>query len=979
MIVAFMLPFSLLMAQDIRVSGTVTDASNGESLPGVTVLVKGTTNGTITGINGEYELSVPSGAILVFSSIGFSSVEVAASQTVDVALKADVTNLEEVVVTGLASSVKRSNLANAVTTVSGDKLTGTTKAQSVDQALFGKIPGANVKITSGAPGGGTSVQLRGLSTISNGNSQPLYIIDGVYVNNSATTTGISVANQAGSGTGRGLQDDIANRLANINPDDIASIEVLKGPSAAAIYGTRANAGVIIINTKKGKSGETKIKFTQEFGYNEALNLLGPAGWDQAKINNSFASTAAVRLPLFNSGRNVDWEDEIYGERGLISNTAISLSGGTDKTRFFISLGTRSEDGIIKNTGFDRNSIRTNIDHKVSDFFDFSVQSNYVNSVSDRGFTGNQNSTGASLGYTLAFAPPYADYFPNEDGIYPDNPFFSENPLALRDLATNRNTVNRFIQSFNANFNLLQREDSYLKFQVQGGVDYLSSSSLVHLPETLQFQRNAANPGDVIQGRNNQLNTNLQVFLNYNKFINDFNLNTSVGVVRLSQEGEELLVRGQGLSNGLQRANTATIQSIAREFNSEAIDFGYVAQQEVNFRDQIIVTGGVRFDRSTLNLDQDKFYAFPKASMALNLHNFDFYNVSAISQLKLRAAYGETGGLPSFGRTFIPLNNVFAGSSSGQTLATTSVDPNLNPERAKEMEFGVDLGLFDGKFGIEATYYVKTVEDLIENLVPAGSTGITSILSNVGDLENKGFELALVGSPVRNENFEWNAFVNFWTVQTELTRFDVPTFTRGGFGAGLGTYEFAQGQSPTTIVGTPELVDADGNGTGRFTVYGDAQPDYQMAFGSDFKFFKNFTFSFLFHRSKGNDVINLSAFLTDLGGTTPDWNGDADGDGTPNGQDRAPDASRFVEDGSYWKLREVGLYYTLPSSTVDNLFNGYIEGIKIGASGNNLLLWSDYTSYDPEVSQFSQDPVASSVEVTPFPSSRRVMFHINIDL
>jgi TonB-linked SusC/RagA family outer membrane protein len=977
LVLAFMVPISFLMAQDVRVSGTVTDASSGEPLPGVTVLVKGTTNGTITGINGEYELSVPAGSTIVFTSIGFASQEVAASEAGNISMRTDVTNLDEVVVTGLASSVKRSNLANAVTTVSGDQLSGTTKAQSVDQALFGKIPGANIKISSGAPGGGTSVQLRGLSTISNGNSQPLYIIDGVYVNNNSISTGISALNQAGTGTGQGLQDDISNRLSDINPDDIASIEVLKGPSAAAIYGTRANAGVIIINTKRGKEGETKVRFTQEFGYNQALNLLGSASWTQAKIDTLFGGSQ-LRTDLFNTGRNIDWEEEIYGEKGAITNTAISVSGGNAKTKFFISAGSRSEDGIIKNTGFERNSVRLNLDHKLSDRIELTSQSNYINSISDRGFTGNQNNTGASLGYTLAFAPPYADYFPDENGVYPSNPFFSENPIALRDLGTNRNTVNRFIQSFSVNYNIIQTDDSFLKFQAQGGVDYTSGSSLVHLPENLQFQSNAANPGDVMQGRYNQINTNLQFFLNYNRNFNDINSNTSIGVVKLSQKSEEALIRGQGLSNGLQRANSATVQSIQREFNTEAVDFGYVIQEELNYRDQIIVTGGIRFDRSTLNLDQEKFYAFPKASAAFNIHNFDFFSVAPVSQFKLRVAYGETGGLPRFGSTFTQLNNVFVGPSSGQTLATTTVDPNLAPETAQEIEFGADFGFMDGRIGLEATYFVKTVQDLIESFVPAGSTGITSILSNVGDLENKGIELSLVGSPIKTDNFEWNAYVNFWTINTELTRFDVPSFTRGGFGAGLGTYEFAEGQSPTTIVGTPELTDADGNGTGRFTVYGDAQPDYQIGIGSNLRIMKNFNVNFLFHHSKGNDVINLTSFLTDLGGTTPDFNGDDDNDGLVNGRDRAPDASAFIEDGTYWKLRELGVYYTVPQSIIDNTFNGFVEGIKIGASGNNLFLWSDYSSYDPEVSQFSQDAVASSVEVTPFPSSRRVMFHINID-
>ncbi len=990
------LSFHLANAQSFQLTGTVNDATTGEGLVGVNIVEKGTTNGTITDIDGNYRLTVSqNNAVLVFSSIGFISKEITVSSsqsTLNMDLDEDVTNLEEIVVTGLASSIKRSNLANAVSTVSADELMGTTKAQTVDNALYGKLTGATIKSNGGAPGGGSAVQLRGLSTISNGNSQPLYIIDGVYVNNTSIQTGISSANGAGSGQSARLQDDIANRLADINPDDIESIEVLKGSSAAAIYGTRANAGVIIIRTKRGKQGKTRVSVNQEFGFNKAVNLLGFATWDQQKIDDFFGGSAQRTTDLA-SGRNIDLEEEIYGETGFITNTSVTVSGGNDKTTFFINGSTRDEDGIIDRTGFSRHSVRANIEHKISDRVTISTTSNYLNTSTDRSFNGNQNGTGASFGYNLSFTPPYADLLPDENGVYPDNPYFSENPFALRDLATNNSKINRFIQSFDLGISILQTDRSFLKFTIQGGLDYLNSNTFVHLPEVMQFQRNAQNPGDVFQGKSDQLNTNLQAFLIYNTNVNTINFNTQIGVTKLTENREGSIIRGQGLLNGQTNANTATVQTIFQQSDLEVRDVGLIAQEEINWEDKIIATLGVRLDKSTLNLDQDKFYVFPKASIAFNIANFDFWNVPSINQLKIRAAYGETGGLPTFGTTFTQLNNVFIGGTSGNTLSTSSVDPNLEPETAREIELGFDLGFLNGRGLLEFTYYDKDVKDLIEFLVPANSTGITQITTNAGDLQNTGIEIALSGSPVKTSNFEWFGRVNWWKNDTEITRWDVPASTRGGFGAGLGTYLLEEGFSPTTIVGTP--FDGENN---RFTVYGDAQPDFQISFFNQISFLKNFDFSFVLHHSKGNDNINLSEFLWDLGGTAPDWNDFTlyanepatlpNGDPNPlfeqnNGNGRVADwgnngAGVWVQDASFWKLREVGLYYTLPASVVQSTFKGFVEKVKLGISGNHVFISSDYRSYDPEVSQFTQDPIASSVEVTPFPSARRLMFHLNID-
>jgi len=971
------------MAQ-FTVTGSVQDDS-GEPLIGVSIVIKGTTTGTATDLDGGFELRIPNGseATLMFSYTGYKTLETDVSRsnnTANVVLEEDFAKLDEVVVTGLASGVKRSNSGIAVATVSGDELTENTTAQTLDNALYGKVPGVLMQSNSGAPGGGISMQLRGISTLGAGSSQPLYIVDGVYVDNSSIRTGRTQVSGASGGQSAATQDGAANRIADLNPDDIANIEVLKGPSAAAIYGTRANAGVIIITTKKGEAGKTKISLSQDIGMAQGQNFVNFDTWDEEKIVNFFGADAAgPQLDALRAaqaeGRVTDWEEFFYGEQPLLSNTNLRISGGNQKTQFYVSGGIQSEDGIIKNTGFDRYSIRANVDHRISDNIRISVNSNYVNSKSDRGFTGNQNNTGGSLGYSIAYTPSYADLFPDEAGNYPNNPYFNDNPIAIRDLGVNEQRVDRFITAAALDIDLLQTSNSFLKFKMNGGVDYLSGNSLVYFPEILQHQRAQANPGDAMWGRQDVFNTNLQAFLTYNTNLGSVNSNTSIGGIRLDQDQDFLLTRGRGLLLGQRNLQWAQVVSTQEQTNQTVTDIGWVAQQDLNWEDKLIASVGVRFDRSTLNRDQDKYYAFPKASLAANIANFDFWSIGAVNQLKLRAAYGETGGLPNFGSTFESLNSQLIGGTIGSQVSTRSIDPNLEPETASELEFGVDLGLFDNRVTLEATYYNKEVRDLILDLEPAESVGVGAIATNAADLTNRGVELALGFTPVRSTNFDWYSKVMWWRNVSEITRLDIPTFTTGGFGNALGTYLVAEGYSPTTIVGNPAGTDIPGG----LTVYGDRQPDFTMTFFNQINFLKNFDLNFLFHWQSGGDAINLSALLWDLGGTTPGWDDDSDGDGTLNGPARIAEwgggnTGVFIEPTDYVKLRELGLYYTFPQQVLPSL----MERLKIGFSINNMLLWTDYSSYDPEVSNFGAQPISGNIEVTPFPSSRRFFFHVKMD-
>lgn len=396
-----------LHAQSYSVNGNVKDARTNEGMAGVNVIVKGSSQGTVTDTGGNFTISLStSPATLLVSFIGYRSVEIqvsSANTQVSIALEEDFTSLEEVVISGLASTVKRSNLANAVVSVDAKELMGSTNPQTLDYALYGKMTGVMMNSNSGAPGGGVNVNFRGITTLGSGSSQPLYIIDGVYLNNTSVRNGRTEASGAGAGSSISNQDDAANRLADLNPDDVERVEVLKGPSAAAIYGTRANAGVVIITTKKGKEGKTKVSFSQDLGFAQSQNMNFYEPWTEDKIdyyNRNYIGSAGAIADIPNQisqlnqaiseGRNLDLEEEMYGEKGFLTNTQLSITGGNDKTSFFVSAGLQDEDGTIKNTGFKRYSIRANIDQKISDKIKLAVSTNYIKTENQRGFTGNQN-------------------------------------------------------------------------------------------------------------------------------------------------------------------------------------------------------------------------------------------------------------------------------------------------------------------------------------------------------------------------------------------------------------------------------------------------------------------------------------------------------------------------------------------------------------------------------------------------------------
>ncbi|SEW35570.1 SusC/RagA family TonB-linked outer membrane protein [Chitinophaga arvensicola] len=978
-----------LFAQQ-NITGKIRDAVSGKPIPGVTVRIPNTNKGTITDSEGNYTLGITAGtSSLLVSYTGYKTRTVnltPGSNVVNLTLEEDFARLDEIVVTGLATTVKRSNLANAVATISGRELNGVAPAQTFDAALSGKVPGALITANSGAPGGGISVKMRGITSVF-GNSQPLYVVDGIFFNNSSIPAGLNDVTGAATAGNPNNQDNPSSRIADLNPEDIENIEILKGASAAAMYGAKAAAGVIIITTKKGKSGKTKLSFNQEVGFTQARHLMGVRTFtaetaaDLAGAADNPSPTVQAKRAAYkkqftdaqSAGKIFDYEKEMYGETGLVLNTGISLSGGGEKTTFYLSGNRRQEDGIVKGTGYFNNSIRLNVDHKLNDRVSIGVTTNYINSSADRGLTNNDNN-GVSYGVALSSTPDFVDLHPNALGEYPRNPFAASNPLETRDNMINNEHTNRFVGGANIDIRLQQSDRSTTRLVGRGGVDYFNFKTAALFPRTLQFEE-AGLQGHSIQGNTNNTNTNIGGFIVNTFTPNDrLSLTSTAGATLETGYMDNIVTVATNLVSGQSNLD-ASANTNTRQFRQKYRDNGMFIQEDLSLIDAITLSAGVRFDRSTNNGDYLKYYVFPKGSLSWNIAKMNFWHVTGVDNLKLRAAYGQSGNVPPYSSKFTQMLGSNIGGFPGVLVDNLKGNPDIKPERQAEFEAGLDVSVLNGRISLEATYYNKNIYDVLLRHALPGSSGYANEWKNSGDLKNQGIELGLNLIPVNLPNVRWNSSINWWRNRSKVTKLIIPPYAIGAFGNSLGTFYLEEGEPATQIKGT---VGSD------LKLIGNSEPDFQMSFFNELTVFKNFSLRFLIHWKKGGDNINLTQLLTDLGATSFDYDDDIKGTKAGVYRPNAGDASLYVQDASYVRIREIGLYYSIPLKNTKN-----IKGIRLGIAANNFFTWTKYVGYDPEVSNFGSNTITTSqsrgsnglstgVDVTPFPASKRASFHVGID-
>ena len=546
--------------------------------------------------------------------------------------------------------------------------------------------------------------------------------------------------------------------------------------------------------------------------------------------------------------------------------------------------------------------------------------------------------------------------------------------------TNDENVNRFINSVNATAQLFTRDNQSLKLVGTVARDQYNLETQAIFPRSLTFfSADGSLGGASILGNTRSTINRLAGFLVHDYYTDSgMNFTTQVGMTGEDFDRNTIITTATDL-NGVETSISQAANQASFQNQIIQKDRGFFVQEEVNFNDKVFATIGLRGDRSTNNGDASKMYYYPKANIAVNLHEFGFWNAdSQINQFKLRAAYGEAGTFANFNDRFNLLNGTVIGGSSGLTSSTLRGNSSVGPERQKELEIGTDIALLDNKVSIEVTYYNKNVDDVLLRAQIPTSTGFTSEVVNAAELNNKGLEISLGLRPIENENLTWTTNFNWWKNTSEVTKLDIDPFNLGGFAASLGQYRIQEGSSATQIVGTinPDNCDnCDPDGDG-FAVYGDAEADFNLGWINNVKF-GNFDMAMVWHWKKGGDGVNLSTLLYDLAGTTWDYDDktlDPSGE-LGNGDYRttqwfAGNAGPWIEDASYIRMREIGLYYNISKENFKDLAD-----LRIGVSARNLINIFDYNSYDPEVSNFGGNVLANSIEVTPYPASKRINFHI----
>lgn len=976
-------------AQQREITGRVTSVETGGPVPGATVTVLGTRLGTLTDANGNFRVTVPAGeAVLQFRSVGFRSEEVtvpAGQNTIAVELAVDVLRLDELVVTGRATSIARRNLANAVATVTAEQLERT-PTESIEKALQGKVAGAVIETNSGAPGGGVQVRLRGVTTI-NGDSDPLYVIDGVVASNAAIPSNANAVTRAAGGSNPSLtQDAVVNRIVDLNPNDIETIEILKGPSAAAIYGAKAANGVVIITTRRGRPGPARFSLTQRVGVFDLSNKLSFRNFEH--VNEAVAAFGeGVREFFGNDGRPLatfDHEELLAGRNDLSSETIVNVSGGTETTRYFASGLWKRDEGIIENTGFEKQGVRLNLDQRFGERVDLSINTNLIRTLASRGLTNNDNS-GTSFYMVFPFTPNFVDLRQRSDGTFPDNPFERSNPLQTAALMQNDEDVWRILSSATVTLEAVRSGAHTVQILANGGVDYFAQENRLVFPPELQFEpTDDGLPGTSLLSKSDdrKLNVSGNVIYTYAPGGSGWRSTTSAGVQFDDDDLNIARIVSRNLVAGKTNVDAGTEIEV-REVRQRVKDLGMYVQEEMLLLDErLLVSAGIRADRSSANGETDRFFFYPKAAASYRFAELG----GTLSEIKLRAAYGQSGNRPLFGQKFTPLSGTrnIEGLPGLGVIGVTG-DPELAPERQSEIEGGFDAVLFGNRATLTVTGFQKNISQLLLQRELAPSSGFVLQTFNGGELRVRGIEVAVDASPVRTRDFSWFTRGTFYADRSRVLSLPVPSFRTGGFGTALGAYEIAVGNSATQIVANV----LEGDETVVRPV-GDANPDFRVGFSNELNL-GAFNLFGLFEWSQGGTVINLTKLLFDFGQNTTDYDADPQfvtrigstivNDTLTLGERRitgfGQETRPYIEAATFVKLRELTLAYAVPQNLVQSVFRGGIGSARLALSARNLLTWTDYTGLDPEVSNFGNQPIARNIDVAPFPPSRS--FWLSLDV
>lgn len=979
---------SALFAQNRALTGRVVDAASRAGVPGAVISVSGTTLVTQANNDGQFRITLPSSEVTIsVRGLGFRRENIrvpSTQQSIEVALDREAAQLSEVVVTGAATSQERRNIATAVSSVSAEEI-ARVPAASLDNALQGKIVGANINMNSGAPGGGGQIQIRGVTSVL-GNGEPLFVVDGVIISNATISTGINAVSRASGSVFNTTQDNSTNRLSDVNPADIENVQVLKSAAATAIYGSKATNGVVLITTKRGRPGATNFSLTQRFGQYQADRLIGSRRFTPAtlaEIDPALATQycSGGQCPYY------DYQGAIFGQRDLSHETAVSISGGNENTKVFLSALHKNDRGILLNTGAIRQSLRMNADHIFGSRFTSNVSAAISRSKSNRGLSNNDN-TFASPIYAFGYTPAVIDLQQQVAGRFVDNDvletLFNTGTNPFQTLASLENTedVWRQIASGTVRFNAYTGSRQTLTFALAGGLDRYDAGSKTYSPNNLQFEADDGFPGTATQGEglSTQFNGTLSAVHTWTPGTGGMipflsSATTSFGAQYEDRSLNRFSIIARGLVPTVELIDQGT--PTLSQTRTAVRDKAFFANEEVLlFDERLSMSARVRAERSSVNGDREKYFYWPAASAAYRLMTPFPY----ADEIKLRAAVGTSGNQANYGsrdETIAGLGLIDSRTALG--VPATVGNKLIEPEKMREIEYGVDAVFLDSRAGLEVNIYDRSITDLLLQAPLPLSSGFTQQFLNGGNLVTKGVEIALNVNPLRGP-LQWNARVQYSSFKSRVASLpdNVNDFAvaNSGFGAAYGRGRIARGQISTGIWGNQQRAD----GSTVDSLIADANPKFQMNFSSDFTF-RGFTLSGLVDWRKGGFVSNMTQSLFDEGGNSWDYDQPSPDPTMTLGEYRysqwnqGANAGVYIQDGSYVKLREITLGYQVPARFTQQYLNG--RDLRISFSGRNLATWSDYWSFDPEVNNFGNQTVVRFVDLAPFPPTRSLF--IGFDL
>ncbi|PKQ63928.1 hypothetical protein BZG02_07915 [Labilibaculum filiforme] len=1001
--------------QKKELKGTVTD-QDGIPLPGVSVVVKGTTVGAATDINGNYTLElVNDNAVLVYSFVGMLPKEIAyaGQKTIDVKLLSDATQMDEVVVVGYGVVMKK-DLTGAISTVKSEELLKA-NAASLDNALSGKISGVFMTQNSGEPGAGSSLNIRGI-TSANGDNQPLYVIDGVVV---------TVTPQLDDYTGLDNLPD--NPLMAINPADIESIDILKDASAAAIYGSRAANGVVIVTTKRGKlNSKPNVRLNYNYTVQNQARTIDYLNAEEFKAYNIDLANAYIAEGVphptatqilnapdtyFGDADN-DWYDLLIHDNAPTHNWTATIDGGSANVAYSIGVTGTDQEGLVKKSGMKRHGFRTNLDFTVNEFMKIGVTSNY-----------NRNETDGSNALSGILPRPDMPIY-NEDGsfyVYKDASGANRTSPVASNSATNNRVTDSYLASAYGEISFLKD----FKFRSSVNVSVMNSKGYSFTPSYLQYNPNQTYATGV--GSNSQSkSTTFENTLTYRKEIDKHRITGLFGIAWSRDELEytnsnyeeypddEFLTNASSAARVASHGGLNTISGLNSQFG----------RMNYSYDDRYLATFTARRDGSSKFGPNNKWGFFPSGALAWKLHNESFLkDFEQLNELKLRASIGRTGSanLSDFLYTsyYTTDGALYAGNSG--ILPEGIPNADIKWEKTVQYDLGLNFSLFNHRLYGEVGYFQKNTSDIILNAPIPNESGFSGRTENLADVENTGFEFEIGADIIRTNNFRWKSNLNFSFINNEITKLNGGDFGYGNttglvkgesVGAILG-YETdgfintaeelaalnagsANGyyMSSATIVGHYKYVDQNGDGTINSddkVALGDMNADFYGGWTNTLSY-KQFEFSFAFKFSKGNSrkVEYLSSALfhsfgtniaKDIIGNT--WTADnMDAkypilSSKPSYISSSDVLDRQVQKADYIRLKNVRLAYTVPESFFQNSF---VKGLGMYVAADNLWTITDYEGLDPEVlSGTSRGKTATaSSDYGTYPLARSVVFGINVN-